>query len=670
MVSNKCNISVKNYFRSKNKKKGLQDPTNDFSIIPSWNKEFVYLIGLEEVVQFRLEWLDKTQDPTNDFSIIPSWNKEFVYLIGLEEVVQFRLEWLDKTVYTAPNKHRTRGRPKKFPIPAVVPAALPKDPFTCVKCNTDVSCSWKPDVNSSILCHACVKCSWRKDHWLSSGPTETIIKSISDNSSSLTSSNLSSPPGFYSDTSSQWSSSFSSEDYPCIYHSSSCPGSSLCDGSSPSYLPSYSDLNSSSSSMSPSPSGSPPKNSSKWVSQKGKTPYWMESPLTKALFIDDKAEQEMKKEKEEQLTRSKSQCKEEKTGKMAALSVPSSSSNQRILPKTQPALPDSVPSSSPLLSVSKHQFQTQILTSDLQKTSAEKNKLTMEEGLKPGHGNLQKITPNMSCGYISSKKSGSSTYTLDSEKSKSAIRYLPTTWSAVSGSVRQQDSRSIPRCFDDNKKESIMKNEKFGTKVQHQAAHAHPSSSRISSAPTHASFLSQTALSSNQGKTIPQNKAKWVAAPNQKIDKWIQKPESSMGSHGSYSSCSSASSSSSSSFDQPEKVNQQVLVSPKMKTFTTKFRSTPNGKPCDPKNAVKFSAIQGSNLLFKHSVTLHQDGIEQGVSSFIRKWAVWLQVFFPNNQEPYQVQNLQNVRCGLWVVWNENLQPHRRFCRFCTRGVS
>ncbi|MCJ8732049.1 hypothetical protein PDJAM_G00206490 [Pangasius djambal] len=546
------------------------------------------------------------QDPTNDFSIIPSWNKEFVYLVGLEEVVQFRLEWLDKTVYTAPNKHTTRGRPKKFPIPAVEPATLPKDPYTCVKCTTDVSCSWKLDMNSSILCHACVKCSWRKDHWLYSGPTETIIKSISDNSSSLTSSSkpvwndpqsmkeavfplqhsshsvpqacdqqvpknslssssnfhpdspfycssplssdLSSPPGFYSDTSSQWSCSFSSDDYPYIYHSSSSPGSSLCDGSSPSYLPSYSDLSSSSSSMSPTPSGCPPKNSSKWVSQKGKTPYWMETPLAKALLIDDKAEQETKKEKEEQLTRNKSQCKEEKTEKMAALSVLSSSLNRRILPKTQSALPDSVPSSSPLLSGSKHQFQTQMLTPNLQKTtSAEKNKLTKEEGLKPGHGNLQKVTPNMSCGYVSSTKSGSSTYTSDSGKSKSTICYLPTTWSAVSGNVRQQDSRSIPRCFDENKKESFMKNEKFGTKVQHQASHSHPSSSRVSSAPTHASFLSQTALSSNQGKTIPQNKVKWEAGPNQKIDKWVQKPESFMGSHGSYSSCSS----SSSSFDQP-----------------------------------------------------------------------------------------------------------------------
>ncbi|KAF4089549.1 hypothetical protein AMELA_G00068030 [Ameiurus melas] len=88
------------------------------------------------------------QDPTNDFCFIPSWNREFVCLIGLEEVVLFRFERLDKTVFTAPNKRRTKGRLKKIPIPAVVPATLPKDPYTCVKCHTDVSCSWKLDFSS------------------------------------------------------------------------------------------------------------------------------------------------------------------------------------------------------------------------------------------------------------------------------------------------------------------------------------------------------------------------------------------------------------------------------------------------------------------------------------------------------------------------------------------
>ncbi|XP_027004386.1 transcriptional repressor p66-alpha-like [Tachysurus fulvidraco] len=97
------------------------------------------------------------QDPTNGFSIIPSWDKEFVCLIGLENVVQFRLDWLDKAVYAASNQPRTRGKPREFR----------KYPYTCAKCNTDVSCTWKRDVDSSILCDSCSRCHWRKAHWLS-----------------------------------------------------------------------------------------------------------------------------------------------------------------------------------------------------------------------------------------------------------------------------------------------------------------------------------------------------------------------------------------------------------------------------------------------------------------------------------------------------------------------
>lgn len=81
------------------------------------------------------------------------------------------------------------------------------------------------------------------------------------------------------------------------------------------------------------------------------------------------------------------------------------------------------------------------------------------------------------------------------------------------------------------------------------------------------------------------------------------------------------------------------------------------------RNAVKFSAIQGSNFLFNHSATLHQDSIEQGVSNLICKWAGWLQDVFLTNQEPHQVQNLQNI--SLWIGWKENLQLHRRFCTRC-----
>lgn len=211
-------------------------------------------------------------------------------------------------------------------------------------------------MNSNLLCNSCFKCSWKKDHWLSIKPTETINKSISDNSSILTascqpvwnefqsimeavfplqnsshsipqqcdqqvlqnplssSSNFhpespfysssslssdlsSSPPGHFSDASSNWRFSFSSGDhFSRVYHSSSSCGSSLSDDSSPMYLPSSSDLSSSTSMTSSAPS-SPP---SKQVSQKVKTPYWMESSLAKALIQDDKAKKEMKKHEEEQ----------------------------------------------------------------------------------------------------------------------------------------------------------------------------------------------------------------------------------------------------------------------------------------------------------------------------------------------------------------------------------
>ncbi|KAI5103866.1 transcriptional repressor p66-alpha isoform X4 [Silurus meridionalis] len=205
MLGTKYNVSIKDYFQLKKKKEKLHDPSTDFSIIPSWNKEFVRLIGLEEVVQFRLDWPHT------------------------------------KNLHTATNKHKTKGRPKKFPISAVaVPATLPKDPYTCAKCNTDVSHSWKRDVNSSILCHSCFKCIWRKDHWLPSGPKETIKPSTNSFRSVLNepmkedaffdpdspvycsssrSSDLSfSPPGFYSDTTSNWSSSCPSDDEDsCIY---------------------------------------------------------------------------------------------------------------------------------------------------------------------------------------------------------------------------------------------------------------------------------------------------------------------------------------------------------------------------------------------------------------------------------------------------------------------
>lgn len=126
------------------------------------------------------------------------------------------------------------------------------------------------------------------------------------------------------------------------------------------------------------------------------------------------------------------------------------------------------------------------------------------------------MNPNVSSGYVSCTTSGSSTYTSDSGKSKSTVRKLPATWSAVSGNITQQDSRSVPRCFDDDKIGSAMKNKKVSTKP-HQVPHTRPSLSLIQF------FHMYPELHRERS-----NKA-----PNQKMDKKIQKPQNSTGSHGS-----------------------------------------------------------------------------------------------------------------------------------------
>lgn len=177
----------------------------------------------------------------------------------------------------------------------------------------------------------------------------------------------------------------------------------------------------------------------------------METPTAKALLKDDEAKQKTKDEKAEQSRRNKSQSKEDKSGKTAALSVLSSSSKWHILPKTPSAPPELEPPMSPLLNVIKHQFQTQLLTPHLQKmTIVEKFNLTMEEGLKPGHGNVHKVTPAVSRGYVSCTTSGPSACLTDFGKSKSTVHSLPTTWTADSVNITQQDSNLIPKCLDDN----------------------------------------------------------------------------------------------------------------------------------------------------------------------------------------------------------------------------
>ncbi|XP_048845734.1 GATA zinc finger domain containing 2Ab isoform X3 [Brienomyrus brachyistius] len=73
-----------------------------------------------------------------DLNFLPSAaNNEFIYLVGLEEVVQNLLETLGKSPTT--------------PVSAVA-----KEPYTCAQCKTDFTCRWRQEKSGSILCEQCM----------------------------------------------------------------------------------------------------------------------------------------------------------------------------------------------------------------------------------------------------------------------------------------------------------------------------------------------------------------------------------------------------------------------------------------------------------------------------------------------------------------------------------
>nr|KAF6401086.1 GATA zinc finger domain containing 2A [Rousettus aegyptiacus] len=68
-------------------------------------------------------------------------NNEFIYLVGLEEVVQNLLE--------------TQGRMSA----AVV---LSREPYMCAQCKTDFTCRWREEKGGAIMCENCMASNQKK----------------------------------------------------------------------------------------------------------------------------------------------------------------------------------------------------------------------------------------------------------------------------------------------------------------------------------------------------------------------------------------------------------------------------------------------------------------------------------------------------------------------------
>ncbi|XP_034973137.1 transcriptional repressor p66-alpha isoform X1 [Zootoca vivipara] len=98
-------------------------------------------LALRKQLEKTLLEIPPPKPPAPEMNFLPSAaNNEFIYLVGLEEVVQNLLEAQGK-VSAAPSS---------------------QDPYTCVQCKTDFTCRWREEKSGSIMCETCMSSNQKK----------------------------------------------------------------------------------------------------------------------------------------------------------------------------------------------------------------------------------------------------------------------------------------------------------------------------------------------------------------------------------------------------------------------------------------------------------------------------------------------------------------------------
>ncbi|XP_060725059.1 transcriptional repressor p66-alpha-like isoform X2 [Tachysurus vachellii] len=102
-------------------------------------------LALRKQLEKTLLEIPPPKPPAPEFNFLPSAaNNEFIYLVGLEEVVQCLLDAL--------------GRGK----PGGSQASASTEPFTCTQCKTDFTCRWRKEKSGAIMCEQCMSTNQKK----------------------------------------------------------------------------------------------------------------------------------------------------------------------------------------------------------------------------------------------------------------------------------------------------------------------------------------------------------------------------------------------------------------------------------------------------------------------------------------------------------------------------
>uniref|UniRef100_A0A8D3AL02 GATA zinc finger domain containing 2Ab n=1 Tax=Scophthalmus maximus TaxID=52904 RepID=A0A8D3AL02_SCOMX len=105
-------------------------------------------LALRKQLEKTLLEIPPPKPPAPEFNFLPSAaNNEFIYLLGLEEVLQKLLEM--------------HGRGNLGPAAAMA-SSIPKEPHTCAQCKTDFTSRWRKEKAGTILCDQCMSSNQKK----------------------------------------------------------------------------------------------------------------------------------------------------------------------------------------------------------------------------------------------------------------------------------------------------------------------------------------------------------------------------------------------------------------------------------------------------------------------------------------------------------------------------
>ncbi|XP_073347063.1 transcriptional repressor p66-alpha-like isoform X8 [Pagrus major] len=103
-------------------------------------------LALRKQLEKTLLEIPPPKPPAPEFNFLPSAaNNEFIYLVGLEEVVQNLLDTI----------HRGKTG-------VALSKTTAKQPFICTQCNTDFTCRWRHDKTKGVLCEQCMSSNQKK----------------------------------------------------------------------------------------------------------------------------------------------------------------------------------------------------------------------------------------------------------------------------------------------------------------------------------------------------------------------------------------------------------------------------------------------------------------------------------------------------------------------------